>query len=335
MNAENENPYEKVERKKAQIVRSDVDIKFLLVAFEAGEIQVNNLFTGALIYNNSNVKPIKIENEVTQMKFFNSQTKFWIAASCWEGRVAFITRPQVTQGRNFLKFKKCKCSHKRDVISLDINSENQLVTASMDNIICFWNSFNGVESKKIILPEEIADLTKGQTIQYVRFPFQDKKDLLMVIINNGDCFILETQTEKFIEFNHTTTYLNKSIDQSQELGSDLDSMNGSNSIIEDGMGATNPSSIHRSSAKNTQSSMDSARGSDHKLEASGKKGKMVQLPTNKYLLGKISTYPTVDIAEGYLVSISENGKGLLMSLKRHGEKKNNWDRGSKVNRQEF
>jgi hypothetical protein len=112
-------------------------------------------------------------------------------------------------------------------------------------------------------------------------------------------------------------------------------MNGSNSIIEDGMGATNPSSIHRSSAKNTQSSMDSARGSDHKLEASGKKGKMVQLPTNKYLLGKISTYPTVDIAEGYLVSISENGKGLLMSLKRHGEKKNNWDRGSKVNRQEF
>ena len=37
-NGENENPYEKVERKKAQIVRSDVDIKFLLVAFEAGEI---------------------------------------------------------------------------------------------------------------------------------------------------------------------------------------------------------------------------------------------------------------------------------------------------------
>ena len=86
---------------------------------------------------------------------------------------------------------------------------------------------------------------------------------------------------------------------------------------------------------NTQSSVDSARGSDHKVVASGKKSRMVALPTNKYLLGKISTYPTVDIAEGYLVSISENGKGLLMSLKRHGEKKNNWDRGSKVNRQEF
>jgi hypothetical protein len=38
MNNEGGNPYEKVERKRAQIVRSDVDIKFLLVAFEAGEI---------------------------------------------------------------------------------------------------------------------------------------------------------------------------------------------------------------------------------------------------------------------------------------------------------
>jgi hypothetical protein len=44
----------------------------MLVAFEAGEIQVNNLYTGALIYNNATVKPIKIENEITQMKFFNS-----------------------------------------------------------------------------------------------------------------------------------------------------------------------------------------------------------------------------------------------------------------------
>lgn len=183
---------QKVERKKAQLVRSDVDIKFLLVAFEAGEVQVNNLFTGALIYNNANVKAIKIENEITQLKFFNSQTKFWIAASCWEGRVAFISRPQVSQGRNFLMFKKCRCSHQRDVIALDINTENQLVTASIDNIICFWNSFNGVESKKVQLPEEIASHEKAQCIQYVKFPFPEKKDILLIVINNGDCFILET-----------------------------------------------------------------------------------------------------------------------------------------------
>ena len=189
------------EKKKIQLVRSDADIKFLLVAFEAGEIQVNNLFTGALIYNNSNVKPIKIENEITNMKFFNSQTKFWIAASCWEGRVAFISRPQISQGRDFLMFKKCRCSHMRDVISLDINSENQLVTGSVDNILCFWNSFNGVESKKIVLPEEVANLHRGESIQYIRFPFKNKKEVLLIIVNNGNCFILEIQSEKFFEFN--------------------------------------------------------------------------------------------------------------------------------------
>ena len=98
------------------------------------------------------------------------------------------------------------------------------------------------------------------------------------------------------------------------------------SMAEDGMGPTNPSSVHKSS-------IDSVRGSDHKKEASAKKGRMVNIPSNKYLLGKISTYPTLDIAPGYLVSISEKGNGVLMALKRHGEKKKNWD--TRVNRQEF
>lgn len=62
----------KVQKKKAQLVKSDEDLKFLIVTFEAGEIQVNNLFSGALIYNNANVKPIKIDYEIAQIKFFNS-----------------------------------------------------------------------------------------------------------------------------------------------------------------------------------------------------------------------------------------------------------------------
>lgn len=36
---------------------------------------------------------------------------------------------------------------------------------------------------------------------YVKFPFPEKKDILLIVINNGDCYILETQTEKFMEFN--------------------------------------------------------------------------------------------------------------------------------------
>ena len=127
-------------------------------------MQVNDLYTGALIYNNATVDPIKIEYEIAQVKFFHSSTQFWIAASCWEGRVAFISRPQVSQGRNRLVCKRCRCSHSRDVITLDINSDNRLVTGSVDNVICFWNSFSGVESKKIKLPEEIASLQRGETI---------------------------------------------------------------------------------------------------------------------------------------------------------------------------
>ena len=111
-------------RKKATVARSDDENKFLIVAFEGGEIQVNNLFTGALIYNNSAVTPIQIDTEIAQLKFFKSQTKFWIAASCWEGKVAFISRPQESQGLSYLMYKKCKCSHQSDVLTLDINQEN-------------------------------------------------------------------------------------------------------------------------------------------------------------------------------------------------------------------
>lgn len=60
----------KIQKKKAQIARSDPDRKFLLVAFEGGELQVNNLNTGALIYNNANVEPLKIDFEIAHMKFF-------------------------------------------------------------------------------------------------------------------------------------------------------------------------------------------------------------------------------------------------------------------------
>jgi hypothetical protein len=109
-----------------------------------------------LIYNNANVEPINLDYEVSALKFFLTQTKFWIAATCWEGRVAFISRPQTLQGRNFVMKKVCRCSHKGDVVALDINSENQLVTASVDNVICFWNSFVGDESKKVIFPSDIA-----------------------------------------------------------------------------------------------------------------------------------------------------------------------------------
>lgn len=97
------------------------------------------------------------------MKFFVTSSRFWIAASCWEGAVGFITQPMMQHGRSFLQYKKCTSSHERDVISLDINRANQLVTASVDNVICFWDSFNAKESKNFRLPAEFGT-AQHQTI---------------------------------------------------------------------------------------------------------------------------------------------------------------------------
>ena len=86
------------------------------------------------------------------MKFFTSQSKYWVAVGCWQGKVAFLSRPVVELGKQFLKYKNCGCSHQNDVLTLDINSENQLVTASLDNSISVWDTFSAQESKSIILP---------------------------------------------------------------------------------------------------------------------------------------------------------------------------------------
>lgn len=117
--------------KKAQLAHADEMLKFMVVCFEGGEIQINNLYTGALIYNNYNVDALKLEYEVAKLSFFRAQTKYWIAASCYDGKVAFLTKPVMAQGRSRLpglQFSRsiklvssCKCSHTRDVLSLDIN----------------------------------------------------------------------------------------------------------------------------------------------------------------------------------------------------------------------
>ena len=44
-------------------------------------------------------------------------------------------------------------------------------------------------------------MEKGQFIQHIKFPFPNKKDLLLIIINNGECYMLETQSDKILDFN--------------------------------------------------------------------------------------------------------------------------------------
>lgn len=220
--------------------------------------------------------------------------------------MAFISRPQVSQGRNFLKYKKCKCSHTRDVLSLDINNENQLVTGSVDNVICFWNSFNGVESKKIVIPESIASLYKGQTLQYVRFPFKNKKDLIIIIINNGECYALETQSERFLEFN-------------LEYSNEMDIMEASMSDGED---------MGHSDYMNNNDILSNLSDEDHDFnlrslpeKTSSRAPKSKRDQTNPYLMGKISKFPIIDLKSEYLVSVNENGRGMLHQIKYQSYKK--------------
>lgn len=42
---------------------------------------------------------------------------------------------------------------------------------------------------------------------------------------------------------------------------------------------------------------------------------------SKYLLGKVAAHSTIDINSGYMVSISENGKGVLNTIKYNNSKK--------------
>ena len=68
----NKNSNHSQPKKKGELARTDNNFKFLVVAFEEGEIQVNDLYSGQLIYNNSNFEPLKLDNEIANFKFFTS-----------------------------------------------------------------------------------------------------------------------------------------------------------------------------------------------------------------------------------------------------------------------
>ena len=74
-----------------------------------------------------------------------------------------------------------------------------MVTASIDNSIIYWNSYSGKESKKITVPEDMASLKDGNIIQKIKFADAHNDDFLLVFISNGDIFVLERQSESFID----------------------------------------------------------------------------------------------------------------------------------------
>ena len=78
-----------MDSKKLTACAVDPDHKNIVVAFEGGKVQVNNLHSGGLVYNEAENTMI-LDSEVSELRFFGDSCNFWFVAACWEGRVAFF-----------------------------------------------------------------------------------------------------------------------------------------------------------------------------------------------------------------------------------------------------
>ena len=101
------------------------------------------------------------------------------------------------QGGDIIREKKVESRHTRDVLCLDITENNHMATASDDNSIIFWNTYNAKEGKRIQIPDGM--ISETASIQAIRFATRDSNDFLFVFLTSGHVYILETQSETFLE----------------------------------------------------------------------------------------------------------------------------------------
>ena len=125
-------------------------------------MQLNNIYSGSVLYNKAHENMIDLgPQEISDLAFFHKQTNYWVAATLWDGKVAFLQRPLKDKGGEIIREKKVDSRHARDVLCLDITEGNHMATASLDNSIIFWNIYNAKEGKRIKIPSEII---QGETI---------------------------------------------------------------------------------------------------------------------------------------------------------------------------
>jgi hypothetical protein len=53
--------------------------------------------------------------------------------------VSFFSKSEICKGKFIISEYKGKCSHENDIAALDVGDNNNLITASIDNVLCFWN----------------------------------------------------------------------------------------------------------------------------------------------------------------------------------------------------
>jgi WD40 repeat protein len=80
---------ELTDKKKLTSCTVDREMKHIVVAYESGIVQVNNLHSGQLLFNETEDMMV-LDNEVSDLRFFPENCNFWFAAACWEGRVTFF-----------------------------------------------------------------------------------------------------------------------------------------------------------------------------------------------------------------------------------------------------
>lgn len=120
------------------------------------------------------------------------------SAACWEGKVAFFSTPQIQNGKKLIAVTRVKSqSHRRDVICIDTTLKNHIVTGSIDNTICFWQSYTGQENKVIRIPTHLAD-PKRRYISNLKFVNPESNEYLIVFMSDGVVFIIETLDESFM-----------------------------------------------------------------------------------------------------------------------------------------
>lgn len=159
---------------------------------------MHNIYSGAVLFNKISDEMLDIEQEVANVAFFGNQACFWFVASCWEGKVAFFSLPQLRKGREFITCQKQSSYHKRDVICVDVTTKNYLVTGSIDNLICFWNSYNCTINKQVAIPQFLLQLSRGNQICSLKFADPNSNEQLIVFMNEGEVFCLDTVTEQFM-----------------------------------------------------------------------------------------------------------------------------------------
>ena len=95
--------------------------------------------------------------EISDLAFFHKQTNFWVAATLWAGKVAFLQRPLKDKGGEIIREKKVDSMHGGDVLCLHINENNHMVTAARDNTILYWDIYLAKDYKCVEVPENLLN----------------------------------------------------------------------------------------------------------------------------------------------------------------------------------